>query len=79
MLGAGGAGIAQAVRAGRFGFALVGIAIYPAIYLGQIFGNPYLMVGWMMSSYAFGVLGLESEMRRRGGFDVEPDPQPGPR
>lgn len=71
MLGGGGAALAQLFGGGRHLFAFVGILVFFAVYGAAALTNPYLLMGWMLTTYGFGVLGMEAEMRQSGGFDAE--------
>jgi hypothetical protein len=68
--GAIAAGVAQACRAGRYGFALAGGVAYTALMIPTILGNPYALPSILMAVYGMGLIGMGEEMRRTGGFDA---------
>jgi len=68
--GAVAAGVAQACRAGRYGFAVAGGVVYVAVMGPTILFNPYALPGILMAVYGMGLIGMGEEMRRTGGFDA---------
>lgn len=69
--GAAAAGVAQVCRGDRFVFALAGGFAYAAVMLPVFLTNPYALTGVMLAAYGMGTVGMEEEMRRSGGFDVQ--------
>ncbi len=69
--GAAAAGVAQACRGDRFVFAMAGGLAYAAVMLPVFLQNPYALTGVMLAAYGMGTVGMEEEMRRSGGFDVQ--------
>lgn len=69
LLGTLGSGVAQLCGGGRFTYALVGMLAFFLAFAREVLGHPIMLYGAVLTAYLLGVIGLEDEMRRSGGFD----------
>jgi hypothetical protein len=70
LVGAGGlaAMLAQAAGGGRFVFSAGGVVAYLAVMGPLVIIDPFGMLGAVIAAYGLGVLGIDREIRRSGGF-----------
>jgi len=66
--GALAAGCAELSGGGRFAYAFAGAAAFVLVMGVEVLMQPLSLTGLMIAAYGMGTIGMDSEMRRSGGF-----------
>lgn len=69
--GAIAAGIAELCGGGRFTYAVAGGVAFVAAMGPTVLFQPFSLVSLLLASYGMGLVGMDGEMRRSGGFREE--------